>query len=110
MFKNIAKRIKSIIDQTRLPVRQMIPSNQWLDIKLVRYGLDPSVTEHRLYLDPRHKSFDMWVFEAGGEWVNIRLWDLLEIGLDYHSNRSYTGGAGWSAYIIGKGMGEWNEQ
>lgn len=105
MFKKYLDRtIKRIVSRTRLPVGKIIPSNQWLDIKLVRYGLDVTITEHRLYLDQRHLSFDMWVFNAGGEWVNIRLSDLLEIGLDYHAGRSYMGGAGWTAYITGKGM------
>lgn len=109
MFENVARRIKTVIDMLRLSVKQLTPSNQWLDIKLVRHGLDMEVTNHRLYLDPESMSFDMWVFEASGELVNIRLLDLLEIDLDYHTNQTFTGGAGWSAYIIGKGMGGWNE-
>lgn len=99
------QRIKEIIHQTQ-PATVLIPPTQWLDIKLIRYDLGVTITEHRIPLDPVRLTFSMQVFENGNEWLNIHLSDILGIGLDYRAGISYTGGAGWTACISGKGMGE----
>ena len=113
MFKKyIAKRIKAIINSTRLPLNNVVSTNQWLDVKITRYGLSTVTTVHRLYLDKKHGTFSTWIYEAGGEWLNIHLRDLFEIDSDYHTGRTYTAGAGWSAILIGRGFerGEINDR